>query len=615
MNYRREIDGLRALAVLPVILFHAGIQGFSGGYVGVDVFFVISGYLITSIILAESQAGSFTLTGFYERRARRILPALYVMAAACIPFAYLWMLPGDLVEFSQSLMAVAAFTSNILFWRQTDYFAAATELKPLLHTWSLAVEEQYYMVFPLMLLAVWRFGRRRLLALLVGALLISLAAAEWGVTHRPAATFYLLPTRGWELLVGALAAFYLSARLPTDSRWRELPAGAGVALITYGVFMFDEGTPFPGLNALVPTVGAVLIILFADAGTYAGKMLSSRVFVGIGLVSYSAYLWHQPVVAFAKHRFGELDAYAMGAVLILTAGLAMLSWRYVERPFRNRTQVGRKPLWAASVAGALVLVAVGWGGYSQRGFIDRYAQQDRYLLDSAAVVAYIPKRSRSLWNKEFEQTGKRKVVLVGDSFAEDLTNAIYESGLSEKIQLSTFHISAPCGNLFLKEDFSTKVTEAERPRCGDRYNNPDLQRALGTADEIWVASSWRQWQAELLPKSVENLKTTYGKPVLVFGRKDFGKMVKREWVGRSRAERLAMTNAMRPDHVKTNDLMRSTLPADAFIDVSTLMCGAGLACPVFTPGDRLISYDGAHLTADGARHLGTILSQHPLIRH
>ncbi len=304
MKYRREIDGLRALAVLPVILFHAGIQGFSGGYVGVDVFFVISGYLITSIILAEREAGSFTLAGFYERRARRILPALYVMAAACIPFAYLWMLPGDLVEFSQSLMAVAAFASNILFWRQTDYFAAATQLKPLLHTWSLAVEEQYYMVFPLLLLAAWRFGRRKLLALLATALLISLAVAQWGVTHRPAATFYLLPTRGWELLVGALAAFYLSGRRPEVDRWRELKASAGVALIAYGVFMFGEGTPFPGLNALVPTAGAVLIILFADAGTYVGKLLGSRAFVGIGLVSYSAYLWHQPILAFAKHRFG-----------------------------------------------------------------------------------------------------------------------------------------------------------------------------------------------------------------------------------------------------------------------------------------------------------------------
>ena len=166
----------------------------------------------------------------------------------------------------------------------------------------------------------------------------------------------------------------------------------------------------------------------------------------------------------------------------------------------------------------------------------------------------------------------------------------------------------------MKEDFSANVPEVDREKCGDRYNNPRLQRALREADEIWVTGSWRLWQAELLPQSIENLKTNYGKPVLVFGRKDFGNQVKREWVGRTRAERLGMTSVMRSAHIKTNNLMRTTLPADAFIDVSALMCGAGSACPVFTPSDRLISYDGVHLTADGARHLGELLSQHPLVR-
>lgn len=209
MNYRREIDGLRAVAVVPVILFHAGFQAFSGGFVGVDVFFVISGYLITSIILTEKQAGTFTLLGFYERRVRRILLALFVVMLACLPFAWFWMLPGDLRDFSRSLRYVSLFSSNILFLKQSGYFDTAVELKPLLHTWSLAVEEQYYVVFPVLLLLIWRLGKRWIVGIFAVMAVMSLAAAQWGSFYQPAATFYLLPTRGWEILLGVFIAFYL----------------------------------------------------------------------------------------------------------------------------------------------------------------------------------------------------------------------------------------------------------------------------------------------------------------------------------------------------------------------------------------------------------------------
>jgi peptidoglycan/LPS O-acetylase OafA/YrhL len=210
MDYRPEIDGLRALAVLPVILFHAGFETFSGGFVGVDVFFVISGYLITTIILKELEQDDFSIARFYERRARRILPALFLVMFVCIPFAWLWLLPDDMQRFSQSLVAVSTFVSNLLFWQESGYFDTAAELKPLLHTWSLAVEEQYYVLFPLFLVLVWPFGKRWILVLLALGAVLSLSLAEWGSFRRPAATFYLLPTRGWELLLGALIAFYLS---------------------------------------------------------------------------------------------------------------------------------------------------------------------------------------------------------------------------------------------------------------------------------------------------------------------------------------------------------------------------------------------------------------------
>ena len=207
VKYRAEIDGLRALAVLPVILFHADFELFSGGFVGVDVFFVISGYLITTIIISEMTEGKFSIINFYERRARRILPALFFVMFACIPFAWMWMLPSQMKDFSQSLIAVSLFASNILFWRESGYFDAAAEEKPLLHTWSLAVEEQYYVLFPIFLILAWRFGKNRVFWMIVVIAAISLLLSELGWRKQPAANFYLAPTRAWELFAGSIAAF------------------------------------------------------------------------------------------------------------------------------------------------------------------------------------------------------------------------------------------------------------------------------------------------------------------------------------------------------------------------------------------------------------------------
>ncbi len=207
MKYRAEIDGLRALAVLPVILFHAGFEWFSGGFIGVDVFFVISGYLITSMIIAEMNEGNFSIVNFYERRARRILPALFFVMFLCLPFAWLWLTPNYLKDFGQSLVAVSTFSSNILFWLEDGYFDPVSELKPLLHTWSLAIEEQYYILFPIFLILTWRFGIKWILILLSLIFLVSLSITQWGSDNAPSAAFYLLPTRGWELLLGVFSAF------------------------------------------------------------------------------------------------------------------------------------------------------------------------------------------------------------------------------------------------------------------------------------------------------------------------------------------------------------------------------------------------------------------------
>lgn len=342
MKYRREVDGLRAVAVLPVILFHGGFGHFSGGFVGVDVFFVISGYLITTIILAEVDKGSFSLARFYERRARRILPALFTVMAVCLPLAWLALTPTDMRAFARSVLAVIAFSSNILFWRESGYFGAAAELKPLLHTWSLAVEEQYYLLFPLLLILARNVRREWLFGALAVLAACSLAVAHHAALTRPSAAFFLLPTRGWELLLGSLVAMYCAGPR-TPPKAAGFLALFGLALILVAIFAFDHRTPFPGLYALVPTMGAALILLYAGPGNAAGMLLGRREFVAVGLVSYSAYLWHQPLFVFARHlSLGEPGPMVFGALTVLTFGMAAISWRWVEQPFRDRERIPQR---------------------------------------------------------------------------------------------------------------------------------------------------------------------------------------------------------------------------------------------------------------------------------
>jgi peptidoglycan/LPS O-acetylase OafA/YrhL len=339
MLYRREIDGLRALAVIPVVFFHAGFNTFSGGYVGVDIFFVISGYLITSIIYSEKLEGTFSLVNFYERRARRILPVLFFVLVVCLPFAWLWLLPQDLKKFSGSLAAVVLFISNHFFSNQSGYFDVAAELKPLLHTWSLSVEEQYYLFFPAFILLAWRLGTRWIFGLVFVLTLLSFGVAQLMSISKPSSAFFLLPTRAWELLIGSMTAFYLLTGKKFEGSIPKFQLGSmlGLCLIIFAIFYFDHKTPFPSFYTLAPTVGTALIILFATPQTWVGKLLGTPFLVSIGLISYSAYLWHQPILAFSRYEsIHEFSQFNLILLVLLPFLLAYFSWKFIEIPFRNK---------------------------------------------------------------------------------------------------------------------------------------------------------------------------------------------------------------------------------------------------------------------------------------
>lgn len=360
MVYRAEIDGLRAIALIPVVLFHAGFEWFSGGYVGVDVFFVISGYLITSIILHEKESGNFSFAHFYERRARRILPALFFIMLVCIPFAWLLLLPHELIDFGKSLMATALFSSNILFWLESDYFAADAELIPLIHTWSLAIEEQFYLFFPLIMIFFWALGKRRLFWILSIIAIVSFALSEWGWRHFPEANFYLLPSRAWELMIGALIAFYLSQNKQAKGYIGELGSIVGLSLILLAVFFLDKTHPFPSLYALSPVIGTALVILFTHRETLVYRLLSGKALIFIGLISYSAYLWHQPLFVFTRlYLIEEPEPWLMGLLSILAIVLAYFSWRFIEAPFRDKRRFTQKQIFLFGFLGSLLFIGIG----------------------------------------------------------------------------------------------------------------------------------------------------------------------------------------------------------------------------------------------------------------
>ncbi|WP_440657068.1 acyltransferase family protein [Candidatus Pelagibacter sp. HIMB1509] len=345
LTYRPEIDGLRAIAVGAVILYHAkitifGHQPFKGGFIGVDIFFVISGYLITSIILKELiTTGKFSFKHFYERRVRRILPALLFVMLVSLPFAWMYLWPSSLIDFSKSILYSLGFSSNFYFhYSGQQYGAESGLLKPFLHTWSLSVEEQYYILFPIVLLITFKFFRKYLIHILILGLVISLGLAEWGSRNHPSLNFYILPTRGWELLAGSILAYFeiiRGHRSKIKTLNLILPV-VGLILIGHSILFFNDEMFHPSFYTLSPIIGVCFIIWFSNKNELITKVLSTKLLVGIGIISYSLYLWHYPIFAFARIKDNTPSEYDKFEWIVLSIILSLISYFFVEKSFRNK---------------------------------------------------------------------------------------------------------------------------------------------------------------------------------------------------------------------------------------------------------------------------------------
>ena len=500
IKYRPDIDGLRAIAVLSVILYHAGFKWFSGGFVGVDVFFVISGYLITGIILSDLRKGNFSLMRFYERRARRILPALFFIMALSLPFAYWLMMPDQFFDFSKSLIFIPLFLSNIYFWFANGYFDPSMEEKPLIHTWSLGVEEQYYLFFPLMILLLYRFDLKVLMSVVTGLALISFGISEFGALYHPSGAFFLTPSRAWELLLGALISFFAFYNRHcyeyVTHRLNQFFAILGLLLIIVPVFIYNPDISFPGIHAFFPCIGTVFLLAFSGPKTLVNKILSQKILVWLGLISYSAYLWHQPLFAFMRiYYIDQPSQYVFMFLSMLSIILAYVSWRFIEKPFRDNRKYITRQILVLSLVGTIFLMGFGIMGYMTHGLFKKYSVNQQ-MLWSVEKVDYF-KHQRKVCLLEADQgegdfsgctlekpMGIGKVFLWGDSFATHLY-----SGLKSKTNFNKliYLTSSACPPII---DYDFSHIGDQRPFCR-AINDYILERIKKEKpDKVILAANW-----------------------------------------------------------------------------------------------------------------------------
>lgn len=484
MNYRHEIDGLRAIAVMGVILYHVGLKTISAGYAGVDVFFVISGFLIGGIIFRERANGTFTYRKFYARRARRILPALFTVILVSMIAGWLTMMPDTLRYFGGAALSTLLFISNIWFFEVIDYFNPAALKDPLIHTWSLAVEEQFYFFVPLLFGLLWRFGTKPLFWVLAALACVSLAAALLTNTDRPMAAFYLIHTRAWELLAGVLAAL-MFPKLAINPRTSGWLANLGLLLILGGLGLIPAHVPWPGGWTIVPVTGTVLVLLFGQAPSLARTTLTQRPLTVIGLISYSAYLWHQPVISFlglSGHPLSGWPQITATVAAILAA--SWLSWRFIEQPFRTGASLPISVAVGSLITAAVAITAFSIGGHVTKGYPDRMPAQVHTMLAYAnskpptyehclAVRATVTDMEMSERCVHGAQTTP-SIAVWGDSHAA-LLGAVLGSTLTEHdlaLQELTLSSCQPIPNML-------NYGQTRAPKC-EWFNGAVMEYLLAT---------------------------------------------------------------------------------------------------------------------------------------
>lgn len=601
--YRPDIDGLRAVAILPVLLGHADIRGFAGGYVGVDVFFVISGYLITGILFRDLEIGRHSISEFYRRRVLRLFPVVFAVLAASAALSCALLLPTELVGFAKSMAAATLFSSNVLFGIESGYFDSASTFKPLLHTWSLAVEEQFYILWPLLLAAVGTHDRRRVTFAIAVVCVLSFAASVVMVRSDPAAAFYLLPTRAWELGIGGLLALVGN---PVRARWANEAMGAlGLLAILAAIVLYDTATVFPGPAALLPCVGTVMILAAGVHGSRTSSLLSIRPAVAIGLISYSLYMWHWPIIVFTKIYFLELvlDPALQVGVLAASFAVAMLSYRFVERPFRRDVRHWRtRRVLLGGAAAIAVLLGVAAAIYASRGLPERYSP------DQQTIAAYL--------NRDVERQFGRGTCFLVDSGATLDPSCLRPDGSNPTVLLAgdshAAHLSPGLAHLAgNRYDILQATIAGCRPFLdGDRRSA--CQDVFGDLFQTWIpenrpslivlAARWQEGEADLLARLLASPQMRGRRVVVVGPIPQYTAALPRLLVLAERSSNPNFVSDHRDRTVNSIDReIRQAAEANGaeYISLVELLCQGRTCRTLASPGTPL-QFDYGHLTVEGS---------------
>jgi len=521
ISYRPDIDGLRAVAVLSVIFFHTDMPLFSGGFVGVDLFFVISGFLITSIIVGEVEINNFSILRFYERRIRRIIPALVPVMLFTAAAGYYWLYPRLFEQFGDSIVSTVFFVSNILFWHEAGYFDAPALQKPLLHTWSLAVEEQFYLFYPVFLLMIKRFFNGKYKQWLLIATAASFIVSVYTVLYKPSIAFYWFPPRAWELLVGGLLALEVFPEV-TGQKARHIISVTGLLLVIYSIVFFTEKTMFPGHMALFPVLGSGLLIYAGKSGEHIiGNILKNRFFVLTGLLSYSMYLWHWPLIVFSKYvLMRELYLPETFVLIVCVFIISYLSWRFFERPFRGKSSVvpERKHVFAAAGVVMVIFATAGTVIHFSYGMPERLGlkknpaavfEEDKYVTDELKKINTIGSAFK-LGDVDTEPV----YLLWGDSHAGSLAPGIFS--LSNKYGKCGLVFTGPGVPPLLHagggDYVNTDATEFNENVFRYIENHPEINTVILSAR--WYVYSKNDWFERCTVNTVERL-LKLGKKVVI----------------------------------------------------------------------------------------------------
>jgi len=626
LNYRAEIDGLRALAVTAVIFYHTQIhiydeRYFKGGFIGVDIFLVISGYLISLLILKELQeTGKFSFKIFYERRARRILPVLFIVMLISIPFAWKFLLPTDFIDFAKSILYSIGFTSNLYFhFTGLEYGAGDGFLKPFLHTWSLSVEEQFYIIFPLLILFIYKFFTKKLMNILIIFLLISLIMAHTTSGNSPSIGFYFLHTRMWELLAGSVLAYleikYKKRKNFNNQSINQILPPLGLALIIYSVVFFNNNTLHPSFYTLYPIIGTCLIIWFARKDEIITRLLSSKLFLNIGLISYSLYLWHYPVFAFFRYSLASGSLVTKILVILFIVLASVFTYFFIEKPFRQKKKVSLHFLVIFLFGIVINLFAINIFIINKNGF------DKRYVFENINLDNGFYRKERTNFKKagndlQLLNNKKNNILIVGNSHGQDFFNLFHQNK-----------------DLFPEHNFFLLQTEIsclknffiDRTLCNNKKVSKDDLLIFKKSNTIILSSRLYPEDLEQIDKILFKLKETDKKIILTTAApqfKTYGKFthVDKFILSKKRLPNKNEIKILEKEYFYSQKNDKHNMNINNFLNSIALKhnikilnktayhCNFKMEkCNFLTNEGKKINFDRDHYTIAGAKYLGKLI--------